>query len=201
MTPARSFLLAGILCIPSPLIPTGIGSGAERVESLRLFPFLYYALPLACASWALALSHFTRRTGGFLEVVTAAIWLVAAVSMSLPLAAWVASLPGLGEGQIMVIGLAALALAASSVRMLHYRTREPAALLQAGGGLAIVLLLVRGVARAYLGLARTYSSVLEQLATEAQIFATVLVVAAGAIAVGAAADRFRARRRRTAVAP
>src|SRR5207245_2387041 len=118
-TPSRLYWLAGLLCLPAPLIPSGVGVGADRVESLRMFPFVFYALPLTAASFALGFSHWRRSTRGTVETFVAAALLVAAVAMSLPVAAWAPSVAGLATAQAIAIGLSAVGLVVSATKMLR----------------------------------------------------------------------------------
>jgi hypothetical protein len=196
-TPSRLYWLAGLLCLPAPLVPSGVGVGADRVESLRMFPFVFYALPLTAASFALGFSHWKRRTRGTFETFVAVTWLVAAVGMSLPVAAWAPSVTGLATAQAIAIGLSALALLVSSTRTLcgaDAADQQPTfRVLQAGGSLLIALLFARGIFGAYVWLSMTHSSGLERLVAEAKLFAGVLAVGATAIAAGAAGDWWRGR--------
>lgn len=196
-TPSRLYWLAGLLCLPAPFVPSGVGVGADRVESLRMFPFVFYALPLTAASFALGFSHWRRRSRGSLETVAAATWLVAAVAMSLPVAAWAPSVTGLATAQAIAIGLSAVALMVSSIRTLRSaHAAEPLPIfraLQAGGAVLIALLFARGILGSYVELAMTHSGGLERLMAEAQLFAGVLSVGATAIAAGAAGDWWRSR--------
>ncbi len=183
VTPSRLYCLAGLLCLPASLVPSSIGVGPGHIESVRLFPFLFYVLPLSAASWALGFSYSQRGTRGALETVTATIWLFTAVSMSLPMGAWAASV--------------AVALAVSSLRTLRrpdvVGTLPVFRALHAGGGLLIALLFAYEILGAYVGLAATQSTGLARLVAEGEIFASVLAAAAAAIATGAICHVLRAR--------
>ena len=197
VTPSRLYCLAGLLCLPASLVPSSIGVGPGHIESVRLFPFLFYVLPLSAASWALGFSYSQRGTRGALETVTATIWLFTAVSMSLPMGAWAASVTALATAQAIAVGLSAVALAVSSLRTLRrpdvVGTLPVFRALHAGGGLLIALLFAYEILGAYVGLAATQSTGLARLVAEGEIFASVLAAAAAAIATGAICHVLRAR--------
>src|SRR5258708_37934888 len=148
---------ARVLCVAGSLVPSAVGVGPGHIESVRLFPFLFYVLPLSAASWALGFSYSQRGTRGALETVTATIWLFTAVSMSLPMGAWAASVTALATAQAIAVGLSAVALAVRSLRTVRRAdvvgTLPVFRALHAGGGLLIALLFAYEVLGAYGGLA------------------------------------------------
>lgn len=193
-SPSLLYGLTGILCFPAPFLRTAIGEGPDRIQLLQAFPFVFLALPLAAASFALAFSHWRRRTRGLLETVVATLWLVTVLAHTLPPIVWPPS-TGLIVGQAVVVAVSSLGLAASALVLLR-GDRAASSLgfriLQALGIGLIALLFARGAAGLYLSTVTTLSNGLAQTTREAQLFAAVLVTAALGIAAGAAGDRDRA---------
>jgi hypothetical protein len=194
--PARVYWLAAPLCVLVPFVPAGSG----HVQWDRSFPFVFVALPMAAASCALGAAHWQRRTRGTLETLAAGMWLLAAVSLTLPGAVWDESdQPAtlLHRSHVCVVGLSAVLLLLSSLRAWLQRDAGRSLLsrsLQAGGGLVLALPLARSSLTAFVSLPISHSEGLARLVVEAEFFAGIVLSGAVAIGVGAASDVFRRRR-------
>jgi hypothetical protein len=117
------------------------------------------------------------------------MWLLAVLSLSLPVAIWGPTTTVLQGG---VVGISAVSLLISSLRGLRGSPDSQSPLLwrglQASGGLLIALLFARCSLGTFVPLPLTQARGLDALAVEAKFFAGVVLAGATAIGSGAVGD-------------
>jgi hypothetical protein len=181
------YVVVALLCLPSPFVSAGVGYA---------WTFQYGALPLAAASAALALSVGSRRFG--LELTAAILWGLCALSISLPVSAWILWHPALIWTETALLGMGAAALLArATLMMVGHRgpdvlPRPLRATMAAGVALlAIILgrLTFRWVASAY----GSESEGLAAMVAYAREFQVSVFAAATIIAVSGVVGRVSAR--------
>jgi hypothetical protein len=193
--PSLIYGLAGLLSLPGPFLRSSIGEGDDLTQQAQAFPFVFYVLPLAAASLALAFSHRRRGTRGVLDTVVAALWLVTVVTASLPPILWP---PPMGQtlAESVLVAITSLGLATSALLLLRSgdSSHPVYRLLQSGGTALLALQFARGAAGIYLSATATQSAGIARMMQDAQLFAAVVVTAALMIAGGAAGHRGYAER-------